>query len=163
MIIYKDIVRNHEMFSEAIIAKDIEDPLFYVVKGKMIAPDVEEGTPEDEIEKVIDIPYYQGLDELQLDTFTAKMFQANVKSFLKPIISKIKKEGGDEAKEAFMEKVKEFMNTHCKDKKTFEQYSYYIHNDDYEHLDNCFIVICKWEGETPLFYFWKDGLKTEKC
>ena len=61
-----------------------------------------------------------------------------------------------------MEKVKEFMNTICK-KETFKEHSFYVHSSDYENLENCMIVICKWEGADPLFYFWKNGLKTEKC
>ena len=57
MIIYNDLIYGHEMFSEALIDKNINDDLFYVVRGKYIVPDCDEDTPEDEVEKVLDIPY----------------------------------------------------------------------------------------------------------
>lgn len=152
MIIYTDIINNNEQVSKAFIVK--EDDLFYVAKGSMIVPDVED--PNDETEKVIDIPYKQGLELVDLDKTT---FSLALKNIMKTIAKKKIASGmPKEEVKAWQGKASVWANNFLKE---YDDWQFYVHAsvDDYT---SCFFSLCKWEDGVPMFYFFKDALKETK-
>lgn len=150
MLIYKDIVHSDELLSEALITS--REDLFYVVKGKMIVADGDE--ENDEAEKVIDVVFHNNLTET---AFTKKTFVANLKKFMKAMVKNMKKTKTEEEVAAWQAKVTEWMTAFLED---FENHAFYLGNS--MDVETGMVVICKWDGADPFFYFWKEGLKSEK-
>lgn len=150
MLIYKDIINGDELLSDAIITST--DDLFYVVKGKMVVAD---GDEEDEdAEKVIDVVFRYNLTEAE---FTKKTLMSNLKKFMKAMSKSLKKTKSEEELAAWQEKVNAWV-TGLLEK--FDDYNFYLgaSND----VESGMVVLCKWEGVDPYFYYWKDALKSEK-
>lgn len=150
MLIYKDIINGDELLSDAIITST--DDLFYVVKGKMVVAD---GDEEDEdAEKVIDVVFRYNLTEAE---FTKKTLMSNLKKFMKAMSKSLKKTKSEEELAAWQEKVNAWV-TGLLEK--FDDYNFYLgaSND----VESGMVILCKWEGVDPYFYYWKDALKSEK-
>jgi len=152
MIIYIDILQNNEQVSKAYVVEETE--LFYKCKGSLILPDVEDGA--EDVAKVIDIPYKQGLEEVELDKVT---FSHALKNMMKAIAKKKTAAGmSKEDLKAWQAKASEWANNFLKE---FSDWSFYVHSS-VEDYTTCYFSLCKWEGETPYFYFFKDALKEMK-
>ena len=155
MIVYKDIVGNNEVLSKAYIDK--EEEFFYVCKGKLILPDIEDGTNPEEVEKVIDIPYKLSLEEIE--GFDKKMFMSAMKAVMKHTTKKLKKTMDEEALKAWKTKFAAWIDTFVKNE--FGDCTFYSHMS-VENWDENYIIICKWVEADPFFYYLKDALKEEK-
>ena len=154
MIVLKDMVNKHEVLSKAYVDK--EDDLFYIVKGKMILPDVEDGA--EDVVKVVDIPYKFGLDPI--DDCPKAVVASAMKTVMKAVLKSPKFKALPEDKVNDWKKLAAGWVDNLI-KKTFDDYVYYIHGN-VEEFDKAYIIFCKWEGETPWFYFLKDALIEEK-
>ncbi|CAL5978686.1 Translationally_controlled tumor protein-like protein [Hexamita inflata] len=153
MIILKDIINKHEIASKAYITE--EDWLLYKLKGKLIMPDVEDGA--EDVEKVIDIPYKQALEEIP--DFSKSNFASCMKAVMKAIV-KTKKytEMAPELVEEFKKKTTDWVKSTLEN---FDNYVFYSHAN-VEDYTKSFIVLCEWKGEEPWFYLIKDALMEEK-
>ncbi|EET02390.1 IgE-dependent histamine-releasing factor, putative [Giardia duodenalis ATCC 50581] len=150
MLIYKDIVNGDELLSDAIITST--DDLFYIVKGKMVVADGDED--DEDAEKVIDVVFRYNLTEAE---FTKKTLMSNLKKFMKAMSKSLKKTKSEEEVTAWQEKVNAWV-TGLLEK--FDDYNFYLgaSND----VESGMVVLCKWDGADPYFYYWKDALKSEK-
>lgn len=150
MLVFKDVVNNDELLSDAIITST--DDLFYIVKGQMVIAD---GDEEDEdAEKVIDVVFRYNLTETE---FTKKTLSSNLKKFMKAMGKAVKKTKTDEEVAAWQEAVNKWVMNMLEN---FGDYVFYLgaSND----IETGMVVFCKWEGTDPYFYYWKDALKSEK-
>lgn len=81
---------------------------------------------------------------------------AHIRGYMKNILERIE---GDEAKKAFQANASAFVKKVLKE---IDEYQFFIPEGNEEDPDAGMIVLCRWEGETPMFYMWKDGLKGER-
>merc|ERR1712000_670932 len=103
-----------------------------------------EGT-DSKKQKDIDIIHNNSLTET---SFEKKAYMAYIKGYLKNLVDHMKENGkSDEDIKAFQSSAQTFI------KKVLGSF------DDYH---TAMVILCKWDGETPYFYYFKDGLKAEK-
>jgi len=150
MIIYKDIIHDEELLSESLISETTD--LFFVVKGSMIIPPGDEEDPD--AEKVLDIVFHSKLEPIK---FTKKTYVSNLKKLVKAIVKNLKKTKTEEEVAEWQTKVNTWMSDFLEH---FDDYDFYLGPS--QDLESGFVVLAKWDGADPYFYFWKDGLKSEK-
>jgi len=115
-----------------------------------------EGT-ESKKQRVIDIVYHNRLTET---TFDKPAFMAYIKGYMKNLMEKIKAKDEEYAK-TFAANAQAFVKTVVGDLDNW-QFFYPDMSDDNADYETATVIYCKWEGETPYFYYFKDGLKAEK-
>lgn len=150
MIVYRDIVHGDELVSESLITQTTD--LFYVVKGQMIIPPGDEEDPD--AEKVLDVVFHSRLEQIK---FTKKAYISNLKKLLKAIAKNLKKTKTEEEIAEWQAKASAWTTEFLEH---FDDYDFYLGPS--QDLDAGFVVLAKWDGADPYFYFWKDGLKGEK-
>ncbi|EPY18903.1 Translationally controlled tumor protein-like protein [Strigomonas culicis] len=81
---------------------------------------------------------------------------AHIKGYMKALLERI-----DDAaeKKAFQTNAAAFVKRVLKD---VDDFQFFIPEGNEEDPDGGMIVLCQWDGETPIFYMWKDGLKGER-
>jgi hypothetical protein len=179
MQIFKCHFCKKEVLCDSGVQLKIEDGMF-VVQGKYIEignddfgiganvdEDADEGATaegtDSKKKRVVDIVHHNSLQET---TFDKAAYTAYIKGYLKNMVAKIKETvAGDEAKQA--EAVKEFQsNAQAFLKKVLSSFDewqfFYPDMGDDPDYEAAMVILCKWEGETPFFYYFKDGLKGER-
>jgi len=174
MQIFRCLFCNAEVLCDSGIQLKVADGMF-VVQGKYIEiggedfgiasnvdEDADEGATSEGTtsnkKKVVDVIHHNHLQET---TFDKAAYMAYIKGYLKNVIAKIKETGGsDEAVKEFQANAQTFIK---KVIGAFDEWQFFYpdmgDNCDY---DNAIVILCRWEGETPFFYYFKDGLKSEK-
>jgi len=172
MRIFKCIITNKEMFCDNDRPLVLVDDVVYEVVGKYIeiggedygmAANVDEDADEgataeataEEKKKVIDVIHYYNLAETSFDK---KSFVAYIKGYMKSLNDVVKEKQGDEEAAKFQAGAQSFVK---KIIGSFDDWQFF-YNNSVEDYDAAMCVACKWEGETPKFYFWAHGLKSEK-
>lgn len=169
MRIYKDILTGAEVVCDNDIPFEVVGDIAYVVKGRYIDvggedygisanadEDADEGATGEVAEgkqRVVDVPHNNRYTETSYDKAS---YMAHIKGYMKALLEKIE---GDDAKKAFQTAAAAFVKTVLKE---IDDYQFFIPEGNDEDPDNGMIVLCKWDGETPMFYYWKDGLKGER-
>jgi len=174
MQIFRCLFCNTEVLCDSGVQLKIEDGMF-VVQGKYIElgeedfglsanvdEDADEGATaeasDSKKKKVVDIIHHNHLMETSFDKAA---YMGYVKTYLKNVIGYMKEKGADdESVKAFQSNAQAFIK---KVIGSFDEWQFFYpdmgENADY---DNALVILCKWEGETPFFYYFKDGLKAEK-
>ena len=119
---------------------------------------VGEGT-DDKKKRVIDVIYNNTLTET---SFEKKAYMAYIKGYLKNLIEKLKELGKSEDEiKTFQSQAQTFIKTVIG---SFDDYQFFYPDmsSDNADYDTAMVILCKWEGETPYFFYFKDGLKAEK-
>lgn len=170
MKIYKDLVSGDEMFSDT-YPMELLYGAVYKVKGRMVMQSTQidesafgfnasaegqgdgEGA-DDGMKSVIDI--VDGNKLVEMPPFAKKKdYMGHLKEYFKSVKAKLESE---DDKKAFQDGAAEFVNAEIKN--DFKEFQFYVGesmNPDGMH------ALCKWDGETPEFYFFKHGLEEEKC
>jgi len=174
MRIYKCIFTDSEVLCDNDRMMPEQDGVVYAIQGRYmevggedyglssnVDEDADEGaTAEgtaDGKAKVIDVVHNYRLMETSYDK---KSYMAYIKGYMKAILDKIKATGDEERAKAFQTGAQTFVKGVLG---SFDDYQFFLPAlDDNANPDEAIIVLAKWEGETPTFYFWKDGLKGEK-
>eukprot|EP00009_Paramoeba_aestuarina_P001253 CAMPEP_0201508336 /NCGR_PEP_ID=MMETSP0161_2-20130828/1730_1 /ASSEMBLY_ACC=CAM_ASM_000251 /TAXON_ID=180227 /ORGANISM="Neoparamoeba aestuarina, Strain SoJaBio B1-5/56/2" /LENGTH=165 /DNA_ID=CAMNT_0047902973 /DNA_START=66 /DNA_END=563 /DNA_ORIENTATION=- len=165
MKIYKDCFNEDELCSD-VYPCEVVDGCILKVTGKRVTKveggdygiggDEEDGGVADaEAVSVINVIDAHGLTETNFDK---KGFMAYIKTYMKKLLGRLKKENPERA-EKFQAEAQAFVK---KVLGRFSEYQfYYGPSMDVEAM----IVLGDWaeDGITPLFYFWNDGLIAEKC
>lgn len=166
MRIYRDVITNTEVVCDNDVPFAEQGDIVYVVKGRYIeiggedygiSANVEEDAAEGATgelaegrERVVDIVHNNRYTETSYDKAS---YMAHIKGYMKQLLEKI--EDAD-AKKAFQVNAATFVKGVLKE---LDEYQFFIPEGNEEDPDNGMIVLCKWDGETPYFYMWKDGLK----
>lgn len=166
MKVYRDVLTNHEVVCDNDRPFDEEGNIVYKVAGRYIEiggedfgisanvdADAEEGATGELAEgkkRVIDVVHNNRYTETNYDKAS---YMAHIKGYMKALLEKI--EDAD-AKKAFQANASAFVKQVLKD---IGDYQFFIPEGNEEDPDNGMIVLCRWDGETPVFYYWKDGLK----
>ena len=119
---------------------------------------VGEGTDSNK-KKVIDVIYNNTLTET---SFEKKAYMAYIKGYLKGVVEKMKELGKDEEEiKAFQTNAQTFIKSVIG---SFDDYQFFYPDmsSDNADYDTAMVILCKWEGESPYFFYFKDGLKAEK-
>ncbi|ORC88779.1 translationally controlled tumor protein (TCTP) [Trypanosoma theileri] len=169
MRIFKDILTNAEVVCDNDKPMQEEGDIVYVVKGRYIeiggedygiSANVDEdagegatGDVDDSKQRVIDIVYNNRYTETNYDKAS---YMAHIRGYMKQLLDKIE---SDEDKKAFQTNAAAFVKKVVKE---IDEYQFFIPEGNEEDPDNGMIVLCRWEGEEPSFYYWKDGLKGER-
>ena len=175
MQIFKCLFAGSECLCDSGVVFQEEDCMF-VVKGKYmeignedfgissnVDEDAEEGAAgegtDSKKQKVIDIIHNNSLTET---SFEKKAYMAYIKGYLKNLVDHMKENGkSDEDIKAFQSSAQTFIK---KVLGSFDDYQFFypdMSSDDADY-DTAMVILCKWDGETPYFYYFKDGLKAEK-
>jgi len=170
MKIYKDVFTGSEVLCDNDRPLDVVDDVVYTFKGKYveiggddygISANVEEDAAEgatgdgtaDTKQRVVDVVYNNRYTETSYDKAS---YTAHMKGYMKKIVENIP----DEAeKKAFQSRAATFFKSVLKN---FDDYQFFIPAGNEEDPDSGLIVLCKWQDEDAIFYFWKDGLKGER-
>jgi len=131
--------------------------------GANVDEDAEEGAvgegTQSNKKKVVDIVHHNHLTET---TFEKPAYMAYIKGYLKNVVAKIKENGGDdEAVKVFQTNAQAFIK---KVVGAFDEWQFFypdMSSDDADY-ETAMVILCHWTGETPFFYYFKDGLKAEK-
>lgn len=170
MKIFKCIFSGSEVLCDNDRPLTVVDDVVYIFKGKYIevggedygiSANVDEDAAEgatgdgtaDGKERVVDVVYNNRYTETVYDK---PSFTAYMKAYMKRVVDSIESE---DAKKAFQAGAVTFFKKVLKD---FGDYQFFIPAGSEEDPDNGMIVLCRWEGEDALFYYWKDGLKGER-
>jgi hypothetical protein len=174
MRIFKCINTDTEVLCDNDRVMPVVDDVVYAVEGRMIeiggedfglAANVDEDAEEGAVgegtadgkRKVVDIIHNYNLVETNYDK---KSYMAYIKGYMKLLMEKIKASGDEERAKAFAANAQTFVKKVLGE---FDEYQFFLPSlDDNANPDEAIIVLAKWEGETPTFFFWKDGLKGEK-
>ncbi|KEG09095.1 IgE-dependent histamine-releasing factor [Trypanosoma grayi] len=148
---------------------ELEGDIAYVVKGRYIeiggedygiSANVDEdagegatGDVDNSKQRVIDIVHNNRYTETSYDKSS---YMAHIRSYMKRLLENIESE---EDKKSFQANAAAFVKKVIKE---IDDYQFFIPEGNEEDPDNGMIVLCKWDGEVPSFYFWKDGLKGER-
>ena len=175
MQIFKDYFCGAECLCDNNVPLQVENGMF-IVKGRYIEigeedfgisanvdEDADEGATgegtDSKRQKVVDVVHNNALTET---SFEKPAYMAYIKGYLKNLIEKLKELGKSD------EEVKEFQgNAQAFIKKvitSFDDWQFFypdMSSDDADY-DTAMVILCKWEGETPFFYYFKEGLKAEK-
>ncbi len=173
MRIFKCINSGAEVFCDFDRPVAVEDDVVYVLEGKYIEiggedfglaanadEDADEGATAEAVEngkkRVVDIVHNNRLEETNYDK---KSFLAYLKGYMKNIGEKL--EASDPARAAAFKAGAQVFAKKIIAK--FDEVQFFMppltENDNQEEA---ILVLSIWEGETAKFYFWKDGLKSEK-
>ena len=117
-----------------------------------------EGT-DSKKQKVVDVIHNNHLTET---SFEKPAYMAYIKGYLKGVVEKLKELGkSDEDIKAFQVNAQTFIK---KVISSFDDWQFFYPDmsSDNADYDTAMVILCKWEGETPYFYYFKDGLKAEK-
>ena len=175
MQIFKCYFCDAEVLCDSGIVLNEENGMF-VIKGKYmeignedygisanVDEDAEEGATGEGTEskkaRVVDVIHNNSLTET---SFEKPAYMAYIKGYLKGVVEKMKELGKSD------EEVKQFqVNAQTFIKKVISsfddwQFFYPDMSSDNADYDTAMVILCKWEGETPYFYYFKDGLKAEK-
>lgn len=174
MRIYKCIFSGAEVFCDNDRPLVLVDDVVYELTGRMVEvggedfglagnvdEDAEEGaTAEAGAEakqKVVDIVYNYQLTETAYDK---KSYMAYIKGYMKALNDTIKESKGEEASAKFMAGAQTFVKKVLAD---FGEYQFFLPNaGDEADYEKATLILCKWEGETPKFWVFADGLKGER-
>ena len=175
MQIFKCLFCNAEVICDNNVQFKVEDGMF-VVKGNYIEigeedfgiganvdEDAEEGAAAEGADsskkKVIDLVHHNTYVET---SFEKPAYMAYVKGYLKGVIEKMKSSGkSDEDVKAFQQNAQAFIK---KVIGSFDDWQFYYPDmsDDAADYDTALVILVKWDGETPYFYYFAEGLKGEK-
>eukprot|EP00768_Dysnectes_brevis_P006378 gnl/Dysnectes_brevis/499_a552_10436.p1 GENE.gnl/Dysnectes_brevis/499_a552_10436~~gnl/Dysnectes_brevis/499_a552_10436.p1 ORF type:complete len:162 (+),score=39.18 gnl/Dysnectes_brevis/499_a552_10436:59-544(+) len=161
MLLYTDILTKDELFADSVITGESEDGLFYIVEGHMTIP--QDADPEDpEVEQVIDIVDRYNLTDLEetCGKLTKKLYVARLKKYIKRISKKMVKAGKTEDDVAAWQAAatKWLKEVFLPD---FKNFTFYLGAEG--DIDRGMIVLCRWEGASPVFTFWSNGVASRKC
>ena len=167
MRIYKCNISSDEVLCDNDRPLAEEDGVVYAVPGKYIeiggedfglAANVDEDAGEGATgdgddaskERILDIVHQNRLVETSFDK---KSYMATIKAYMKKVKESIDDE--EEAKK-FVAGAQVFVKKVIGD---FDEFQFFLGES---MSDEGIVVLCKWEGESCTFYFWKHGLKGEK-
>lgn len=170
MKIFKDIFSGAEVLCDNDRPLEVVDEVVYTFKGKYIEVGGEDygisaNVDEDAAEgatgegadngktRVVDVVYNNRYTETQYDKAS---YTAHMKAYMKKVMENV---DGDDKKKEFQKNAATFFKKVLKD---FDDYQFFIPAGNEDDPDAGQIVLCRWEGEEALFYFWKDGLKGER-
>ncbi|ESS64861.1 putative translationally controlled tumor protein (TCTP) [Trypanosoma cruzi] len=169
MRIFKDILTNAEVVCDNDRPMDVEGEIVYVVKGSYIevggedygiAANVDEdagegakGEVDDSRQRVVDVVHNNRYTETSYDK---NSYMAHIRGYMKQLLERIEDE---EEKKKFQANAAAFVKRVIKE---IDEYQFFIPEGNEEDPDNGMIVLCKWDGEVPYFYYWKDGVKGER-
>lgn len=169
MKIFKDVLTGAEVVCDNDRPFDVEGDIVYTVKGRYIdiggedygiSANVDEDAAEGATgevgegkERVVDVVHNNRYTETSYDKAS---YMAHIRGYMKQLLEKIE---SDADKKAFQGNAAGFVKKVLKD---IDDYQFFIPEGNEEDPDNGMIVLCRWEEETPVFYFWKDGLKGER-
>lgn len=175
MLIFKCFFCDAEVLCDSGVVLAEKDGM-YVVKGRYmeignedygissnVDEDADEGATgegtDNKKQKVIDVIYNNHLTET---SFEKAAFMAYIKGYLKNLIEKLKANGkSDEEVKTFQTNAQTFVKSVVS---SFDDWQFFypdMSSDDADY-DTAMVIYCKWDGETPYFYYFKDGLKAEK-
>ncbi|CAD2219832.1 IgE-dependent histamine-releasing factor [Angomonas deanei] len=165
MKIFKDVLTGAEVVCDNDRPFDVEDDIVYKIPGRYIDVGGEDygisanvdddagegatGEVADGKQRVVDVVYTNRYTETSYDKAS---YMAHIKTYMKALLERI--EDAD-AKKAFQTNAQTFVKKVLKE---IDDYQFFIPEGNEEDPDSGMIVLCKWEGETPIFYLWKDGL-----
>ena len=169
MRIYRCIFTNDEVLCDNDKKLEVQDGVVYVIHGKYvdvggedygISANVEEDAAEgakDEAgasakARVVDIVHQNRLVETAFDKAS---FGAYIKGYFKKLKEKLD-EADPEVGKQFQAGAQVFMKKVLKD---FGDYQFFLPES---MSDEGIIVLCRWDGEDAIFYYWRHGLKDEK-
>lgn len=167
MKIFRDVISNNEVVCDNDRPFDEVDGVMYTVKGRYIEvggedfgisanvdEDAGEGATGEGVDdgrtRVIDVIHNNRYTETSYDKAS---YTAHIKGYMKQLLDRMET---DEAKKAFQTGAQTFVKKVLKE---IDEYQFFIPEGNDEDPDNGMIVLCRWDEETPIFYYWKDGLK----
>nr|CCC92438.1 unnamed protein product [Trypanosoma congolense IL3000] len=169
MKIFRDVLTNAEVVCDNDKPMDTVDDVVYAVQGRYIEIGGEDygisanadedagegaaGDVDDAKQRVIDIVHNNRYTETSYDK---SAYMAHIRGYMKQLLERI---DGEDAKKAFQANATTFVKKVAKE---IDDYQFFIPEGNEEDPDNGMIVLCKWDGEVPTFYYWKDGLKGER-
>ncbi|KAF8287141.1 hypothetical protein TcBrA4_0010110 [Trypanosoma cruzi] len=89
-------------------------------------------------------------------SYDKNSYMAHIRGYMKQLLERIEDE---EEKKKFQANAAAFVKRVIKE---IDEYQFFIPEGNEEDPDNGMIVLCKWDGEVPYFYYWKDGVKGER-
>ncbi len=169
MRIYKCIICNDEVLCDNDRPLAEQDGVVYVVKGKYIEianddggisanvdEDAAEGATaegtENTKQRVVDVVHQNRLMETSYDK---KSFMAYIKGYMKTLKEKLEAEAPDRVAD-FQAGAQTFVKKVIAE---FDDYQFFLGESG---SDEGIVVLCKWDNEDAIFYYWKDGLRGEK-
>lgn len=182
MILYRDLVYDHELFSDAFRLKITDDgsdcfsfPAKLVtqkagggIDASLIGGNASAEEPQEESEEATTRQGFEFVlnHELKEHDWDKKMFQGWFKVYAKKVIAKLTAEGSDKLEETkasakkFMEKVVEWF----KEKKSISVFAGEDNEDDDLGMVTGNIVVLVWDdsGEAGTAYSWRGAIKEEK-
>ena len=174
MRVYKCIFSGAEVLCDNDRPLNLVDGVVYEVTGRMIEiggedfgmaanvdEDADEGVTADATaeskQKVVDVVHNYQLTETSYDK---KSYMAYIKGYMKSLAEHVKETQGDEEAKKFMTGAQTFVKKVLAE---FDEYQFFLPNaGDDADFEKAILVLCKWDGETPKFWFWSHGLKGEK-
>eukprot|EP00341_Mesodinium_pulex_P013772 CAMPEP_0116939934 /NCGR_PEP_ID=MMETSP0467-20121206/33055_1 /TAXON_ID=283647 /ORGANISM="Mesodinium pulex, Strain SPMC105" /LENGTH=163 /DNA_ID=CAMNT_0004622355 /DNA_START=43 /DNA_END=534 /DNA_ORIENTATION=- len=162
MLIFKDLITDDELSSDASPFKLVDDIVYdveakFVIRGSGVdipTNDEDGGGLDDGEERVINIVDAHNLTET---SFTKKQYMVYIKGYMKKLIEHLQ-ENDPERVAIFQKNVQPFVK---KVLSNFNDYQFFMG----ESMDpNGMIALCYYgeDGMTPRFLLFKDGLKEEK-
>lgn len=169
MKLFKDLITGDEMFSDTFKIDNLHDGAVYRLKGTLVkenttidesafgfnksAEGADEGEGvEDTAVSVIDI--VSNCKLVEMPAFASKKdYKTYLKDYFKSVKDKLE---SDDDKKKFQTGAMAFVTEVLTE---FKEYQFFVGesmNPDGMH------ALCKWDGETPYFYFFKHGLEEEK-
>lgn len=174
MKIFKCLITGDEVLADT-FKMELKDNCYYVVEGKMTtvsnkideallgsnpsAEEQDEGTDDSAVSGV-DVVINHKLMEIQMDK---KSFKTYSQKFCKSALAKLQEKEAEGVvpkgqAEAFKSNAPAFFKMIMGNLDDYQLYGSEHFYDD----DNGTLLYCKWEGETPKFYFMKDSVEEEK-
>jgi len=160
MLIFKDLFTEDEMMSDS-FPYVLEDDVVYKVTTKVITKsEGDYNTAGDDLGEKYDptsVSVNNLVDAHRLveTPFNKKNFMTYIKGYMTKLKKHLEKENPDRV-EGFMKAAQAFVKKIVTD---FDQYQFFTG----EKMDvDGMVAFLRWDGETPYFYIWKDGLKQEK-
>jgi len=173
MKIYKCIFTGTEVVCDNDRPFPIVDDCVYAIQGRYVEiggedyglganvdDEAAEGATADTLDngkqKVVDVVHFNRLVETCYDK---KAYMAHIKAYLKAVNEKIKAVD-EEASAKFMSNAQVFIKKVIAD---FGEYQFFLPplSDD-ANPEESIVILGRWEGETPTYYFWKDGLHGQR-
>jgi len=165
MIIFKDRVSGDELFTDA-TKYSMEHDCVYVVRAKQVtrrddgnydtgANASEEAPGDDDTEATVISGIDVVLDNRLVETaFAKKDYQTYIKGYMKKIKEKF--DESDPELNKFLKGAASFVKSVLGE---FKEYQFFLG----ESLSGeGMVILCKWDEETPVLYFFKHGLIEEK-
>ena len=169
MRIYKCIISGDEVLCDNDRPLVEQDGVVYVVKGKYIEIANDDGgvsanVDEDAAEgataegadstkqRVVDVVHQNRLMETSYDK---KSFMAYIKGYMKMLKEKLEADAPDRVAD-FQAGAQTFVKKVIAE---FDDYQFFLGESS---TDEGIVILCKWDNEDAIFYYWKDGLRGEK-